>query len=384
MPTTVGSHSVAAFVNPSNGDALDANVVKGNDNTLRAAYVTHDADSGVHFQSSVLASRPAAGVAGRKWLTTDDGPKLWYDTGSVWTEIGYVPTTGTAVVSALQVSGALEVDGTTLTVDATNDRVGVGTATPGVALDVVGTTRTSNGLTVTAGGVIVSAGGMAVTGNSTVTGTLGGLTGLTVASGGLTVTSGGVTVTSGGVTVTGNSTITGTLGGVTTLTATTFSGSGASLTNLDAGALASGTVPDARFPATLPALNGSALTNLNGSNIASGTVAEARLPTSYSALTITTLTATTVQASSGQVNLVSGRLTSASGSGPFLSMNSPNSFLMESIVSPGWLVTGTTSGSGGSANDCPTGTSTLQEYNWLKVQIGNPGQTFYIRCERWA
>ena len=39
-------------------------------------------------------------------------------------------------------------------------------------------------------------------------------------------------------------------------TATTFSGSGASLTNLDASDLASGTIPDARFPATLPAING--------------------------------------------------------------------------------------------------------------------------------
>lgn len=52
-----------------------------------------------------------------------------------------------------------------------------------------------------------------------------------------------------------------------TLTATTFSGSGASLTNLNASVLASGTVPDARFPATLPALNGSALTNINASNV---------------------------------------------------------------------------------------------------------------------
>jgi hypothetical protein len=47
--------------------------------------------------------------------------------------------------------------------------------------------------------------------------------------------------------------------------------------DLDAGDLASGTIPDARFPATLPALNGSALTNLNASNLATGTVANARL-----------------------------------------------------------------------------------------------------------
>ena len=40
-------------------------------------------------------------------------------------------------------------------------------------------------------------------------------------------------------------------------------GSGANITNLNATQLTSGTVPDARFPATLPALDGSALTNLN-------------------------------------------------------------------------------------------------------------------------
>src|SRR5210317_47614 len=55
--------------------------------------------------------------------------------------------------------------------------------------------------------------------------------------------------------------------------------SGANLTNLDADDLATGTVPDARFPATLPALNGSALTALNASNVSSGTLSSDRLPT---------------------------------------------------------------------------------------------------------
>ena len=58
-------------------------------------------------------------------------------------------------------------------------------------------------------------------------------------------------------------------------------GSGASLTNLNASNLASGTIPDARFPATLPSADGSALTNLtnlNASNLASGTIPDARFP----------------------------------------------------------------------------------------------------------
>lgn len=47
-----------------------------------------------------------------------------------------------------------------------------------------------------------------------------------------------------------------------------------------------GTIADARFPATLPAASGVNLTALNGSNIASGTVADARI----SALTASKLT----------------------------------------------------------------------------------------------
>lgn len=55
--------------------------------------------------------------------------------------------------------------------------------------------------------------------------------------------------------------------------------SGANLTTLNATNLASGTVPDARFPATLPAASGVNLTALNATNLASGTVATARLGT---------------------------------------------------------------------------------------------------------
>ena len=51
-----------------------------------------------------------------------------------------------------------------------------------------------------------------------------------------------------------------------TITVTgTLDGSG--LTGLNATNLTSGTVPDARFPATLPAANGSNLTNLTSGNL---------------------------------------------------------------------------------------------------------------------
>jgi hypothetical protein len=56
-----------------------------------------------------------------------------------------------------------------------------------------------------------------------------------------------------------------------------LNGSGANVTTLNASSLASGTVPDARFPATLPASSGANLTSLNASSISSGTVGTARL-----------------------------------------------------------------------------------------------------------
>ena len=49
--------------------------------------------------------------------------------------------------------------------------------------------------------------------------------------------------------------------------------------NLNANNLTSGTIPDARFPATLPAVDGSNLTSLNANNISTGTLSTSRLPT---------------------------------------------------------------------------------------------------------
>lgn len=66
--------------------------------------------------------------------------------------------------------------------------------------------------------------------------------------------------------------------------------SGANLTNLDANDLASGTVPDARFPATLPAVSGANLTNLDAADLASGTIPDARFPATLPAVSGANLT----------------------------------------------------------------------------------------------
>jgi len=112
-------------------------------------------------------------------------------------------------------------------------------------------------------------------------------------SGTQNVTSGGViNVKSGGnITIDSGATITN------NGTATGFS---ADLTNLNATNLTSGTVPDARFPATLPAANGSALTNLNATALTSGTLPDARFPATLPAISGANLT-----------NLPSGSMTPA-------------------------------------------------------------------------
>jgi len=82
------------------------------------------------------------------------------------------------------------------------------------------------------------------------------------------------------------------------LTATSFvgdltgdpTGSGANLTDLNADRLASGTVPDDRFPSTLPAVSATNLTNLNADRLASGTIPDARFPSVLPAIDGSNLT----------------------------------------------------------------------------------------------
>lgn len=80
--------------------------------------------------------------------------------------------------------------------------------------------------------------------------------------------------TIGGLLKTGSTpvTLTNAAGKILSLASTIFAA--ASATDLT-----SGTLPDARFPSTLPALNGSLLTNLNGANIATGQIPVARMGT---------------------------------------------------------------------------------------------------------
>ncbi len=90
MATEVNNHPVSAFASPVNGDALNADVVRGNDNAIQVAYTAHDSDPGIHVQSSALASRPAASTAGAgtKWISEDYPQKLYISDGVDWHEVG--------------------------------------------------------------------------------------------------------------------------------------------------------------------------------------------------------------------------------------------------------------------------------------------------------
>ena len=78
-----------------------------------------------------------------------------------------------------------------------------------------------------------------------------------------------VNAANGDVTVTGN--IVGdnltNISGIASVTATSFHGSGALLTSLNADNIGSGEIPNGRFPATLPAVSGANLTNLPAGNL---------------------------------------------------------------------------------------------------------------------
>jgi hypothetical protein len=175
MATTVGQHGVATFTTPSNGDALDANVVKGNDNTTRDAYVAHDSDSGIHIQSSLLAARPAAGTVGRKWMTTDTANvKLFYDNGSAWENLDYLPTAGNVAIT-----GDLTVAGTTTLTGTVGLPSGTILTSPSLLGTMTGGTLTPSTLTVPSGTTIpthTETGTITATGSTRNNGTLTGAT----------------------------------------------------------------------------------------------------------------------------------------------------------------------------------------------------------------
>tara|TARA_X000000368_G_scaffold36198_1_gene26435 strand:- start:5844 stop:7163 length:1320 start_codon:yes stop_codon:yes gene_type:complete len=206
----------------------------------------------------------------------------------------------TTVTGVARFTGDVSIGGTLTYEDVTNvDSVGLITARNGINM---------SGGTATFAGDIDANGGANISGGS-------GLVANTVAatnlnSGRVTYAAGGgqladsanlifngTTLTANKVAVTddinANGSIIGdgstNISGINQLTASTFSGSGASLTSLPA-AQVSGTlgscnasnltsIPAAQVSGTLGSCNGSNVTNINASNISSGTISASRVPT---------------------------------------------------------------------------------------------------------
>ena len=114
----IDQHQITTFSTPVNGTTpIDANQVRGNDNTIKTSYNAHDADPTIHLQDSSLGAMPAAGVVGRKWMTNDQY-RIYYDDGAAWHEMSYLgksgdsTLTGTYItsgrwVAAADISGAI-------------------------------------------------------------------------------------------------------------------------------------------------------------------------------------------------------------------------------------------------------------------------------------
>jgi hypothetical protein len=111
----VSTHQLSTFTTPVNGTSpIDANQVKGNDNSIKTSYNAHDADTTIHLQSGAVATRPAASTAGQTWLATDSGAVyLWLDNGSAWVEANYLRNTGGTVTGNVLITGTLGVTGAT-------------------------------------------------------------------------------------------------------------------------------------------------------------------------------------------------------------------------------------------------------------------------------
>jgi hypothetical protein len=243
------------------------------------------------------AARPGTPVQGDVRFNTDTGLEVF--NGSTWETLSgastpYVKKAGDTMSGALVVSsGGIAVTGNSSITGTLTGLTGLTVASGGISVTGNSTvTGTLSGLT----GLTVSSGGIAVTGNSTVTGTLGGLTGLTVASGGLTVSAGGFSVT-------GNSTVTGTL----TATGTSTFGSGSTAYVTIAGG---GTNP------TLSTNSGNlSLTPNGGYTVNAGGYAETSQSVTAVASTTITVTSGTVVYLSQATNITTLTISSAPTSG---------------------------------------------------------------------
>jgi hypothetical protein len=191
--------------------------------------------------------------------------------------------------------------------------------------------------------------GIVVTGVTTITNGIGNVTigiGTTalLVQGNARIT-GILTVGTGSITFDGTNNTINVGSGVTISASTGLTGSGANLTSLNASNLSSGTVPDERFPATLPSASGANLTSLNASNLGSGTIPNARFPAtlpSASGANLTSLNASNLGSGTIPDARFPATLPSASGAN-LTSLNASN--LASGTIPTARLASGTANSS---------------------------------------
>lgn len=215
MAELVATFPVGAFTDPQNGNSpIDADEVRANDDAMRSGFNAHDADSTIHFQGSVFASRPGAGTNGRKWFASDT-KQIFRDNGSSWDEIDYLnKTNGGTVAGATTFTGTLTstagsrnfgattfsgtVTGVAAIFSSTISAVGatLTAALTGTSASFSGSVSMNTGLVMASGAAIVWTNssqqivGNVGTGHVAYTATAHDFTGLITAAGGVQVTGG--------------------------------------------------------------------------------------------------------------------------------------------------------------------------------------------------
>lgn len=92
----VGTHQTLTFPGPVlSGAGVDANVVRGNDNILKAALNAHDADAAIHVQSGLSGDIPSTAPTGATYYATDTGD-TFSRVGSVWVRSAWAHWYGSA------------------------------------------------------------------------------------------------------------------------------------------------------------------------------------------------------------------------------------------------------------------------------------------------
>lgn len=172
----IGQHQITTFTTPVNGTSpIDANQVRGNDNTIKTAYDAHDNSAILHFQDSTAAARPVAGTVGRKWLDNDTY-RVYYDDGANWQEIAYAALAGAAFTGPVTITSTTAPQ-LSIRYDGSN-KLDVSVSSAGAV--TFNATGASAGFSFS--DLITAAAGATITSGQTLTVTGATITGLTAAS----------------------------------------------------------------------------------------------------------------------------------------------------------------------------------------------------------